>query len=46
MLMCGGLFAQETQALRLSPDEAVERAVKNNLSLESARVTSATKKRA
>jgi outer membrane protein TolC len=46
MLMCGGLSAQETQALRLSPDEAVERAVKNNLSLESVRITSATKKRA
>ncbi|MDR2070277.1 MAG: TolC family protein [Treponema sp.] len=32
--------------LRISPDEAVERAVKNNLNLESNRVTVETKKRA
>ncbi|MDR0456341.1 MAG: TolC family protein [Treponema sp.] len=43
-LIGGILSAQEV--LRLSPDEAVERAFKNNLSLESARVTGATKKRA
>jgi outer membrane protein TolC len=46
ILFCGQLFAQETQPVRLSPDEAVERAIKNNLSLESARVTSSMKKRA
>ena len=51
MLVCGFLPAQETTApvraqMRLSPDEAVERALKNNLSLESARASSGTKKRA
>jgi outer membrane protein TolC len=40
----GSLYAQEP--LRLTPDEAVERALKNNLSLESARVSSGTRKRA
>jgi outer membrane protein TolC len=47
-LFCGGpLFAQDAQApVRLSPDEAVDRAIKNNLSLESARVSTGTKKRA
>jgi outer membrane protein TolC len=46
-LFCGGtLFAQEVGApVRLSPDEAVDRAIKNNLSLESARVSADTKKR-
>jgi outer membrane protein TolC len=52
---CGSLFAQEaavntaeTQqaAMRLTPDEAVDRAIKNNLSLESARASTGTKKRA
>jgi outer membrane protein TolC len=43
-MICGPLFAQET--VRLSPDEAVDRAIKNNLSLESARVSAGTKKRA
>jgi outer membrane protein TolC len=42
-------FAQETaQSLekrRLSPDEAVSLAIRNNLSLESSRVSSSTKKR-
>jgi len=39
--------AQETAgAKRLSPDEAVELAMKNNLSLESSRTSLATKKRA
>ena len=40
-------FAQEAGAepMRLSPDEAVEMAIKSNLSLESARVSSSTKKR-
>jgi outer membrane protein TolC len=50
-LFCGGpLFAQDAQSarapVRLSPDEAVDRAIKNNLSLESARVSNVTKKRA
>jgi len=45
-LFCGQLFAQEPQVVRLSPDQAVEMAIKNNLSLESARVTSTSKKRA
>ena len=44
VLLCGPLFAQEP--VRLSPDEAVDMAIKNNLSLESARVTSDGKKRA
>jgi outer membrane protein TolC len=44
VLFCAALPAQE--ALRLSPEEAVERAVKNNLSLESSRISTATKKRA
>ncbi|GHV95519.1 hypothetical protein AGMMS50293_18390 [Spirochaetia bacterium] len=41
-----GQQGQLTQPTRLSPDEAVSLAIKNNLSLESARVTSGTKKRA
>jgi outer membrane protein TolC len=45
ILFCGQLPAQETQALRLSPNQAVDMAIKNNLSLESARVSSTTKKR-
>jgi outer membrane protein TolC len=46
------VFPQETappdkpELLRLSPGEAVELAIKNNLSLESARIASGTKKRA
>ena len=44
ILICGSLSAQE--AVRLSPDEAVERAIKNNLSLESARASTDGKKRA
>jgi outer membrane protein TolC len=36
----------QTATIRLSPDEAVERAIKSNLGLESARVTANTKKRA
>ena len=45
---CGALFAQaqEKQPIRLTPDEAVDLAIKNNLSLESARVAIGTKKRA
>ena len=52
MALCGSLSAQETAAgvqrepVRLSPDAAVEMALKNNLSLESARASSGTRKRA
>ncbi|MDR2718947.1 MAG: TolC family protein [Treponema sp.] len=51
VLICGQLSAQETQAqkseaLRINPDQAVDMAIKNNLSLESARISSTTKKRA
>jgi outer membrane protein TolC len=46
MLIGGLLSAQEPQPLRISPHEAVDRAIKSNLSLESAWVSSATKKRA
>jgi len=47
MAISGSLFAQEAAgSIRLTPDEAVERALKNNLSLESARASSGTKKRA
>ena len=45
LFFCGQAQAQ-TAPVRLSPDEAVERAIKNNLGLESARVTANTKKRA
>jgi len=40
------IMAQTAEKVRLGPDEAVERAIKNNLVLESARVTASTKKRA
>ena len=47
MALCGSLCAQEAAGgMRLSPDEAVDMALKNNLSLESSRVSSGTKKRA
>jgi outer membrane protein TolC len=54
LLALGVLFsplaAQETADIpapvRLNPNEAVDRAIKNNLSLESARISSSTKKRA
>jgi len=54
VLICGTVMAQtetspkETPSapVRISPDEAVERAIKSNLGLESARVTASTKKRA
>jgi outer membrane protein TolC len=52
MLLCTNLPAQEEaqrtaiQPLQLSSDEAVERAIKNNLGLESSRTSAATKKRA
>jgi outer membrane protein TolC len=51
LLLCGQALAQTETAsasekVRISPDEAVERAIKSNLGLESARVTAGTKKRA
>jgi outer membrane protein TolC len=46
ILICGQLIAQESATFRLSPHQAVEMAIKNNLSLESARVSSSAKKRA
>ncbi|MDR2923520.1 MAG: TolC family protein [Treponema sp.] len=54
MFICGTAAAQTggqqgkpaAQTVRLSPDEAVEKAIKSNLSLESARVSASTKKRA
>ena len=49
LLMAFGLswfgFAQEPEARRLSPDEAVELALKSNLTLDSARITADMKKR-
>ena len=45
IFLCMPIMAQ-TATIRLSPAEAVERAIKNNLGLESARVTANTKKRA
>jgi len=48
LLLCANLQAQEAGAspMKLSPDEAVSLALKNNLSLESSRTSMATKKRA
>ena len=48
ILVCTTLPAQEEQKepVRLSVDEAVEMAIKNNLSLESVRAAAGTKKRA
>jgi len=51
ILFCGQLPAQETQkqnaeVLRVSPNQAVDMAIKNNLSLEAERISSNTKKRA
>jgi len=50
MFLCGQAWAQSSgtasEKVRLGPAEAVERAIKNNLGLESARVTASTKKRA
>jgi outer membrane protein TolC len=52
LFLCGQVMAQTaekaspSEPIRISPDEAVERAIKNNLGLESARVTTNTKKRA
>jgi len=48
LLLCANLQAQDagTSPMKLSPDEAVNLALKNNLSLESSRTSMATKKRA
>ena len=47
VLLCTNLPAQEAaQPMRLSPDEAVELALKNNLSLESSRTSLETRRRA
>jgi outer membrane protein TolC len=47
MLLCANLPAQEAeQPMRLSPDEAVELALVNNLSLESSRTSLETRRRA
>jgi len=47
MLLCANLPAQEAaQSTRLSPDEAVELALRNNLSLESSRTSLETRRRA
>jgi len=51
VVLINTLPAQETTAtpgerLRISPDEAVQMAVRNNLSLESSRMTTATRRRA
>jgi len=48
ILLCANLTAQETdvQPRQLNPDEAVDLAIRNNLSLESSRVGLATRKRA
>ncbi|MDR3334433.1 MAG: TolC family protein [Treponema sp.] len=45
-LLCAAPGAVFAETRKLSLDEAVDLAIKNNLSLESARVTSSTKKRA
>jgi outer membrane protein TolC len=44
IVLCASLHTQERR--RLSPDEAVELAIKNNLSLETSRTNAATKERA
>jgi len=48
LLLCANLQAQEAVAspMKLSPDDAVNLALKNNLSLESSRTSLSTKKRA
>jgi outer membrane protein TolC len=48
MLLCASLQAQESSpaVMRLNPEEAVDLAIKNNLSLETSRTSVATKKRA
>ncbi|MDR2518223.1 MAG: TolC family protein [Spirochaetaceae bacterium] len=49
LFVCAGLawlsFAQDAEARRLSPDEAVDLALKSNLTLDSARITAGMKKR-
>ena len=48
VLLCPAVVANDAprEAIRLSPDEAVERAISNNLSLESARVATEMRRRA
>jgi outer membrane protein TolC len=49
ILICGQLFAQQAvtrEPVRLTPNDAVDMAIRNNLSLESARASTSTKKRA
>jgi len=48
ILLCAALHAQESNpaVMRLNPEEAVNLAIKNNLSLETSRTNVATKKRA
>jgi outer membrane protein TolC len=45
ILICGSLFAQEREPMRLTPNDAVDMAIRNNLSLDSSRVSISTKKR-
>jgi outer membrane protein TolC len=45
LLVCGAAAVHSQDIVRLTPDEAVDLAIKNNLTLESARVTLDTKKR-
>ena len=54
LVVCGNIFAQEeavlqqpqSDAMRISPDEAVKMAMDSNLGLESVRAANSTKKRA
>jgi outer membrane protein TolC len=46
LIICGPIFAQEREPVRLTPNDAVDMAIKNNLSLDSARINISTKKRA
>ena len=45
-VLCISTLPAQSVSMRLTPNDAVSLAIKNNLSLESARVSSATKKRA
>jgi outer membrane protein TolC len=45
LLACGLVAAHSQETVRLTPDDAVDLAIKNNLTLESARVTLDTSKR-
>jgi len=46
MLLCANLPAQEAAPMKISPDEAVNLALRNNLGLESSRASLESKKRA